>query len=97
VLTYGEEKEERPHPYEYSFGTASRMSEDDDKLEAFITEEKYQRSILVIGGVKIFLPNNRGEVSMDVADVIEGQQANIILEKNEQILNFVPMEEEHRV
>jgi hypothetical protein len=97
VLTDGEEEEERPHPYEDSCGTASRVNEDDDKLETFITEEKDQRSVLVIGGVEIFLPSSRGEVSTDVADATEGQQDETVMEEEEQILKSVPTEEEHPV
>jgi hypothetical protein len=97
VLTKGEEKEERPHPYEDSYGTAIRVNEDDDKLETSITEEKDQRSILVIGEVEIFLPNNQGEVSIDVVDATEGQQDEIVMEEEEQILKFVPTEEENPV
>jgi hypothetical protein len=96
VLTDGEE-EERPHPYEDSCRAASRVNEDDDKLETFITEEKDQRCILVIGGVEIFLPSSRGEASTDVADATEGQQVETVMEEEEQILKSVPTEEEHPV
>jgi hypothetical protein len=58
VLTDEEEAEERPRSREYSCRAASHMNEDDDKLENFITtKEKGQRSILIIGGVEIFLPS----------------------------------------
>jgi hypothetical protein len=69
VLTDGEE-EERPHPYEDSCRTASHVNEDDDKLKTSITEEKDQRSILVIGGVEIFLPSNEERL----AQVLQMQQ-----------------------
>jgi hypothetical protein len=68
MLTDGEEAEERSHPYEDSCGTVSHVNEDDEKLNTSTTEEKDQRSILVIGGVEIFLPSSRGEASTDVAD-----------------------------
>jgi hypothetical protein len=71
VLEYGEKEEERPHPYGYACGDASRMNEDDDKLKNFVTEEKDQRSILVIGGIHIFLLRNQGEVSIGVAYATE--------------------------
>jgi hypothetical protein len=68
VLTNGEEAEERPHPYEYSCGVSSHVNEDDDKLKTSVTEEKDQRSVLVIGGIHIFLPSSQGEVIIGVAD-----------------------------
>jgi hypothetical protein len=58
VLTDGEEVEERPHPYEDSCGASSHVNEDDDKLKTSITKEKDQRSVLIIGGIQIFLPRN---------------------------------------
>jgi hypothetical protein len=97
VLTDGEEVEERSHPYEDSCGVASRVNEDDDKLETFITEEKDQRSVLIIGGVEIFLPSSRGEASTDVAGATEGQCVETVMEEEEQILKSVPTEGEHPV
>jgi hypothetical protein len=93
VLTDGEEVEERSHPYEDSCRVVSRVNEDDDKLETFITKEEDQRSILVIGGVEIFLPSSQGEASTDIADATEGQQVETVMEKEEQILKSVPTEE----
>jgi hypothetical protein len=86
-----------PHPYEDTCETASRVNEDDDKLENFITEEKDHRCVLVIGGVNIFLPSNRGEASTYVVDATEGQRADTIMEEEEQILKSIPTEEEHPV
>jgi hypothetical protein len=68
VLTDGKEVEERPHPYEYSCGIASHVNEDDEKLNTSVTEEEDQRSVLIIGGIKIFLPSSQGEASICVAD-----------------------------
>jgi hypothetical protein len=31
------------------------VNEDDEKLDTFVTEEEDQRSVLYIGGIKIFL------------------------------------------
>jgi hypothetical protein len=45
------------------------VNEDDERLETFITEEKDQRCVLVIEGVKIFLPINRGEASIEIQHV----------------------------
>jgi hypothetical protein len=58
VLTNGEEVEERHHPYEDSWRVANCVNEYDDKLKTFDTKEKDQRSIMIIGGIQIFLPIN---------------------------------------
>jgi hypothetical protein len=42
------------------------VNEDDEKLNNSITEEADQRSVLIIGGIRIFLPNSPKEVSMSV-------------------------------
>jgi hypothetical protein len=55
ALTDGKEVEERSHPYKDSCGILSHVNEDDEKLNTSITEEEYHRSILVIGGIEIFL------------------------------------------
>jgi ERCC4-type nuclease len=74
----------------------SRVNEDDEKLQTSIIEEKDQGSILIIGGVEIFLPSGRGEASTDVADATERQQTETVKEEKEQILRSVPTEgEEH--
>jgi hypothetical protein len=98
VLTDGEEEEEeRPHAYEGSCGTENHVNEDDDKLETFITKGKDQRSVLVIGGVEIFLPSSQGEVSTYVAGAIEGQKGETFMKEREKILKSIPIEEEHPV
>jgi hypothetical protein len=74
VLIGEEEAKEGPHSGEYSCGTASCVNEDDDKLETFITSKKDKRTVLIIGGVEIFLPSDRGEASIDVAYATKGQQ-----------------------
>jgi hypothetical protein len=53
-----EKEGERPHPYEDSCGDARCVNEYGDKLNASTTKEKYQRSIIFIGGVEIFLPSS---------------------------------------
>jgi hypothetical protein len=58
MSTNGKEAKERPHPYEDSCGTASHVNEDDEKLKTSFTEEEDQRSILIIGGIEIFLPSS---------------------------------------
>jgi hypothetical protein len=73
-----EEAGGRPHSGGNSRGTVSHVNEDDDKLETFITiEEKDQRDVLIIGGVEIFLPSDRGEASTDVADVTGRQKKRL--------------------
>jgi hypothetical protein len=42
----------------YSCGFVDHMNEDDEKLKTFTIQEEDQRSILIIGGIKIFLPNS---------------------------------------
>jgi hypothetical protein len=68
VLTDEEEVEERSHPYEVSCRIENHVNEDDERLETFITAEKDQRSILIIGGFKIFRPIIQGEASIYVTD-----------------------------
>jgi hypothetical protein len=48
---------------EDSCGFADHVNEDDDKLKTFTIQEEDQRIILIIGGIKIFLPNNQVEAS----------------------------------
>jgi hypothetical protein len=92
-----EEVEEKPHSDGDSRRTVSRVNEDDDKLETFITvKEEDQRDVLIIGGVEIFLPSGRGEASTDVADATGRQQEETVKEEKEHILMSVPIEgEEH--
>ena len=40
---------------------------------SLIVKDKDRGSIMIIGGVKIFLPSDQGEASIDVVDAIEGQ------------------------
>jgi hypothetical protein len=63
ALTDGKEVEERSHPYEDSCGISSHMNEDDEKLNTSITEEEDHRSVLVIGGIKIFFEDVRERVA----------------------------------
>jgi hypothetical protein len=46
-----------------SCGFADHVNEDDDKLKTFTIQEEDQRSILIIGGIKIFLPNSQVEAN----------------------------------
>jgi hypothetical protein len=67
VLTDEMEEKERPHLYEDSCGVAGHVNEDDEKLNTSITEEEDQRSVLIIGGIQIFLPNSPTEASTSVS------------------------------
>jgi hypothetical protein len=57
MLTNEEEAEGIPHSYGDSRGAVSHVNEDDEKLQTSTIEEKDQGRILIIGGVKIFLPS----------------------------------------
>jgi hypothetical protein len=48
---------------EYSCGFSYHMNEYDEKLNTFTIQEEDQKSILIIGGIHIFLPNNTIEAS----------------------------------
>jgi hypothetical protein len=53
---------------EDSCGFVDHVNEDDEKLNTSITKEEDQRSILIIGGIRVFLPSNPIEVRESVAD-----------------------------
>jgi hypothetical protein len=85
-----EEAREKPHSDRDSCRTMSRVNEDDDKLETFITvKEEGQRDVLIIGGVEIFLPNDQGEANTYIAEATEGQPTKTVKEEKEQILMSV--------
>jgi hypothetical protein len=48
---------------EYSCGFADHVNEYDEKLNTLTIQEEYKRSILIIGGIKTFLPNSQVEAS----------------------------------
>jgi hypothetical protein len=58
--------------------------------------EEDQKCILIIGGIKIFLPSSQAEASVCVADAQRETQPimTVIKEEKEQILKFAPAEEE---
>jgi hypothetical protein len=66
--------------------------------EGMLTEED-QRSIMIIGGIRIFLPRSSVEASVCVANATtkEGQPTNTIKgkEEMEQMMISTPTEEEH--
>jgi hypothetical protein len=56
---------------EDSYGFAYHMNEYDEKLNTFTIQEEDQRSILIIGGIKTFLPNNQVDASAHDESVAE--------------------------
>jgi hypothetical protein len=85
---------------EDSCGFADHVNEDDEKLNTFTIKEEDQRSILIIGGIKTFLPNNQVEASAHDESVQQkkkdNQQKTIKEEEMEQTLMSTPTEgEEH--
>jgi hypothetical protein len=60
-----------------SCGFADHVNEDDEKLNTSITKEEDQRSILIIGGIKIFLPNSQVEANAhDESATTEGRNGD---------------------
>jgi hypothetical protein len=88
MLTGGREAKERPHLYEDSCGFVDHVNEYDEKLNTSTIKEEDQRCILIIGGIKIFLPSSQAEASICVADAEEEGQPTetVIKEEMEQIL-----------
>jgi hypothetical protein len=83
-----------------SCGLEDHVNEDGDKLKTFTIHEEDQRSILIIGGIKIFLLNSQVEASAhdESATKEEGHLAVTVIEEEdkEQTLAFSPTEgEEH--
>jgi hypothetical protein len=59
---------------EDSCGFADHVNEYDEKLNTLTIQEEDQRSILIIGGIQIFLPDSPVEARACVADATrEGQ------------------------
>jgi hypothetical protein len=58
VLTNEEEVEEIPHSYGYLWAIVDHVNEYDEKLTNSIVEEKDLRTLVIIGGVNIFLPSD---------------------------------------
>jgi hypothetical protein len=74
------------------------VNEDDEKLNTSITKEEDHRSILVIGGIKIFLQRSQGEAIISVADApTKEQQVETIMEEEEQTLKSTQTKEEYPV
>jgi hypothetical protein len=60
MLIDGNKVEEMPHPHEDLGETISHVNEDDEKLNTSTTKEESQRRFMIIRGIEIFLPSNRG-------------------------------------
>jgi hypothetical protein len=84
---------------EYSYGFANHVNEDDEKLNTFTIQEEDQRSILIIGGIKRFLPNNQVEANACDESVAEEERQpteTVKEEEMEQTLMCMPIEgDEH--
>jgi hypothetical protein len=57
--------------------------------------EEDHRCVLIIGGIKIFLPTSQAEASICVADATKGQPTVTVMKEMKQILKSAPTEEEH--
>jgi hypothetical protein len=80
---------------EDSCGFADHVNEDNEKLNTSITKEKDQRSILITGGIKIFLPNSQVEVSAhDESAAGEERQPTVTTMMKEHVLESSQGEEE---
>jgi hypothetical protein len=53
---------------EDSYGFPSHVNEDDDKLKTFTIRGGDMRSLMMIGGIEIFLPLAQGKAEICVAD-----------------------------
>jgi hypothetical protein len=74
------------------------VNEDDDKLKTFTIREADLRSLIMIGGIEIFLPLAQGEAEICVADATttEGQLAETVREEGlEQISEAAQAGEEN--
>jgi len=76
---------------EDSCGFAGHVNEYDDKLKTCTIQEEDQKSILMIGGIWVFLPHSPVEANKGVADAKTsgGQPDKLIMEEEvEQTLTF---------
>jgi hypothetical protein len=82
---------------EDSCGFPNHVNEDDDKLKTFTIREADLRSLIMIGGIEIFLPLAQEEAEIWVADTAktEGQLAEIVAEELEQISEAAQAGEEN--
>jgi len=71
-----EEAGEKPHQHEDPCGVVDHVNEDVEKLNISTLEEEYQRCILIIGGISIFMPSTPTEASACVAHEKVMQEAS---------------------
>ena len=85
---------------ECSCGFTDHVNEDDENINTYVTQEKDQRSILIIGEVHIFLPIIPTEASAQVVDVAKEEVhpvVNVIEEKEEILKCSLAEIDEHTV
>jgi hypothetical protein len=81
---------------EDSCGFADHVNEDDEKLKTLTIQEEDQKSILIIGGIKEFLPNNQVKASAhDESATTEEGQPTVTVMMKEKISEF-PKEKKKR-
>ena len=74
---------------------ADHVNEDDEKLNTLTIQEEDHRSILIIGGIKTFLPDSPVEARSCVTDETAGEgQPTVIFMMMEQISEASQGEEE---
>jgi hypothetical protein len=75
---------------EDSCGFADHMNEYDDKLKTFTIQEEDQKSILMIGGIKVFLPDIQVKANAhdESAAVGERQPSGDCHDEGEDIRSF---------
>jgi len=70
---------------EDSCGFPSHVNEYDDKLKSFTIQEDDLRSLIMIGGIEIFLPHaqEEAEICVAIAATTEGQLVETVVEELE--------------
>jgi hypothetical protein len=83
---------------EDSCGFVDHVNEDNDKLKNCTIQKEDQKSIMMIGGIRVFLPDSPIKARACVADAAteRGQPTNTVKEEEEveQTLMFAQGEEE---
>jgi hypothetical protein len=81
---------------EDSCGFPSHVNEDDGNLKTFTIREDDMRTLIMIGGIEIFLPLAQEEAEICVVDATttEGQLAETVTEELEQTLEAAQADEE---
>jgi hypothetical protein len=82
---------------EDSCGFLSHVNEDDDKLKTFTIQEADLRSLIMIGGIEVFLPlaQEKGKICVADAATTGGQLAETVAEGLEQIFEAAQEGEEN--